>query len=107
MQKLSMTCVDDSLGEAVGVFEEREIWAQLCADVWMQLVWNIWHTIYVFGSKFVFSYLLMSFLLFSLELVVRSHEVKDEGYQIEHDGKLITVFSAPNYCDQVLKLACM
>ncbi|MBA0570080.1 hypothetical protein Golob_003767 [Gossypium lobatum] len=36
----------------------------------------------------------------NLDLVVRSHEVKDEGYEIEHDGKLITVFSAPNYCDQ-------
>ncbi|KAL9258492.1 Serine/threonine-protein phosphatase 5-like protein [Drosera capensis] len=36
-----------------------------------------------------------------LDLVVRSHEVKDEGYQIEHDGNLITVFSAPNYCDQM------
>eukprot|EP01094_Clydonella_sp_ATCC50884_P001347 TRINITY_DN11007_c0_g2_i1.p1 TRINITY_DN11007_c0_g2~~TRINITY_DN11007_c0_g2_i1.p1 ORF type:complete len:493 (+),score=179.80 TRINITY_DN11007_c0_g2_i1:338-1816(+) len=36
-----------------------------------------------------------------LELVVRSHEVRDEGYSVEHDGKLITIFSAPNYCDQV------
>ncbi|KAA8525026.1 hypothetical protein F0562_011336 [Nyssa sinensis] len=37
----------------------------------------------------------------NLDLVVRSHEVKDEGYEIEHNGKLITVFSAPNYCDQM------
>lgn len=36
-----------------------------------------------------------------LSLVVRSHEVKDEGYVVEHDGKCITVFSAPNYCDQI------
>eukprot|EP00758_Cryptobia_borreli_P012311 Tbor_TRINITY_DN5733_c4_g2::TRINITY_DN5733_c4_g2_i3::g.19892::m.19892/K04460/PPP5C; serine/threonine-protein phosphatase 5 len=36
-----------------------------------------------------------------LSLVVRSHEVKDDGYVVEHDGKCITVFSAPNYCDQI------
>jgi len=35
----------------------------------------------------------------NLELLVRSHEVKDEGYLVEHGGKCITVFSAPNYCD--------
>lgn len=35
----------------------------------------------------------------NLDLLVRSHEVKEEGYLIEHDGKTITVFSAPNYCD--------
>lgn len=34
-----------------------------------------------------------------LELVVRSHEVKEEGYEVAHGGKLVTVFSAPNYCD--------
>lgn len=36
-----------------------------------------------------------------LSLVVRSHEVKDEGYVVEHGGKCITIFSAPNYCDQM------
>jgi len=37
----------------------------------------------------------------NLDLLVRSHEVKEEGYQVEADGKLITIFSAPNYCDSV------
>ncbi|KAF6250888.1 phosphatase 5-like protein [Scenedesmus sp. NREL 46B-D3] len=36
-----------------------------------------------------------------LELVVRSHEVKEEGYEVAHNGLLVTVFSAPNYCDQM------
>lgn len=35
----------------------------------------------------------------NLDLLVRSHEVKEEGYLVEHSGKTITVFSAPNYCD--------
>jgi serine/threonine-protein phosphatase 5 len=35
----------------------------------------------------------------NLTLLVRSHEVKEEGYLVEHGGKTITVFSAPNYCD--------
>lgn len=37
----------------------------------------------------------------NLKLVVRSHECKPDGYQVLHEGKCITVFSAPNYCDQM------
>ncbi|CAG9466709.1 unnamed protein product [Pedinophyceae sp. YPF-701] len=36
-----------------------------------------------------------------LKLLVRSHEVKEDGYEIAHDGYCVTVFSAPNYCDQM------
>ncbi|KNZ72930.1 Serine/threonine-protein phosphatase T [Termitomyces sp. J132] len=32
--------------------------------------------------------------------VIRSHEVRQDGYQIEHNGLCTTVFSAPNYVDQ-------
>jgi len=40
-----------------------------------------------------------------LAAVIRSHEVRMDGYEVEHDGKLITVFSAPNYWyDPPLKL---
>ncbi|KUL88118.1 hypothetical protein ZTR_04010 [Talaromyces verruculosus] len=34
-----------------------------------------------------------------LEAVIRSHEVRMGGYEVEHDGRCITVFSAPKYCD--------
>jgi len=37
----------------------------------------------------------------NLSLIVRSHEVQEEGYKVLHDGKLITIFSAPNYVDQM------
>jgi len=36
-----------------------------------------------------------------LELLIRSHQVKDQGYAVEHNGKCITVFSAPNYMGKV------
>lgn len=37
----------------------------------------------------------------NLTLLVRSHEVKPQGYEYQAGGKVLTVFSAPNYCDQM------
>mmetsp|Transcript_82417 Transcript_82417/g.123691 ORF Transcript_82417/g.123691 Transcript_82417/m.123691 type:complete len:176 (+) Transcript_82417:923-1450(+) len=36
-----------------------------------------------------------------LELLVRSHEMKENGYEVEANGRVVTIFSAPNYCDQM------
>ncbi|KAI0958829.1 hypothetical protein AcV7_004535 [Taiwanofungus camphoratus] len=32
--------------------------------------------------------------------IIRSHEVRQDGYAVEHNGLCTTVFSAPNYVDQ-------
>jgi len=36
-----------------------------------------------------------------LDYLVRSHEMKEEGYEVEANGRVITIFSAPKYCDQM------
>ena len=36
-----------------------------------------------------------------LQMLIRSHEVRANGYSIEHDGLCVTVFSAPNYVGTV------
>jgi len=40
-----------------------------------------------------------------LSLVVRSHDVRHEGFEVEHDSRLVTVFSAPAYCGMANKAA--
>lgn len=37
----------------------------------------------------------------SLSLLVRSHEVQMRGFLVQHDNRVVTIFSAPNYCGVV------
>eukprot|EP01086_Lenisia_limosa_P013130 TRINITY_DN41976_c0_g1_i1.p1 TRINITY_DN41976_c0_g1~~TRINITY_DN41976_c0_g1_i1.p1 ORF type:complete len:463 (+),score=132.35 TRINITY_DN41976_c0_g1_i1:101-1390(+) len=36
-----------------------------------------------------------------LKMVIRSHQQEEQGYLYNHNKKCLTVFSAPNYCDQM------
>lgn len=49
-----------------------------------------------FGPDVVRSFLGMH----DLDLVVRAHQVVEDGYEFFADRKLVTIFSAPNYCGE-------
>ena len=55
----------------------------------------------VFGTGLVDKFLQMN----NMNFVVRAHQLIMEGYKIHFNGKLFTVWSAPNYCYRCNNLA--
>lgn len=51
---------------------------------------------YCFGKKHVDHFL----STFNMDLIVRGHMVVEDGYEFFNKRKLVTVFSAPNYCGE-------
>eukprot|EP00980_Cylindrotheca_fusiformis_P022447 scaffold9308_cov115-Cylindrotheca_fusiformis.AAC.10 len=51
---------------------------------------------YLFGKDILNKFLEKN----DYELVVRGHQVVEDGYQFFNDRKLVTLFSAPNYCGE-------
>jgi serine/threonine-protein phosphatase PP1 catalytic subunit len=51
---------------------------------------------YVFGEDVVRKFLEKN----DLDLICRAHQVVEDGYQFFAKRKLVTVFSAPNYCGE-------
>jgi serine/threonine-protein phosphatase PP1 catalytic subunit len=51
---------------------------------------------FVFGADVVASFLQE----FDLDLLVRAHQVVEDGYEFFAGRRLVTLFSAPNYCGE-------
>ena len=54
------------------------------------------------GVSYIFSETVVKKLVkkFGIDLIVRGHQIMDDGYSFFADRKLITIFSAPLYCGE-------
>ncbi len=58
---------------------------------------------YTFGRDILNSFLKSQ----DLDLICRAHQVVEDGYEFFNNKKLVTIFSAPNYCGEFQNSAAM
>ena len=51
---------------------------------------------FIFGEKIVQNFNRSN----DIDLIIRAHQVIDDGYEFFSDKRLVTIFSAPNYCGE-------
>lgn len=51
---------------------------------------------FIFGEKIVGDFNRKN----DLDLIIRAHQVVDDGYEFFANRQLVTIFSAPNYCGE-------
>lgn len=51
---------------------------------------------YTFGHDIISEFLQK----YDLDLICRAHQVVEDGYEFQAERKLVTIFSAPNYCGE-------
>jgi serine/threonine-protein phosphatase PP1 catalytic subunit len=51
---------------------------------------------YTFGEDIITDFLERH----ELSMICRAHQVVEDGYEFQADRKLVTIFSAPNYCGE-------
>ena len=56
---------------------------------------------YIFGKKPVDEFCHIN----NLTLIARAHQLVMQGYEYHFDNKLVTVWSAPNYCSRCENIA--
>lgn len=53
-------------------------------------------TSFIFNEKVVKEFLIQH----DIDLIVRGHQVVEDGFEFFADKRLVTIFSAPNYCNE-------
>jgi hypothetical protein len=93
---------DNGLELLVRSHEVSEVHCCMCSVVQLHLAG--WASCWLHLTAAVFCKTSCSILQHhvpALRSIVFYLQVKEEGYEVAHNGLLVTVFSAPNYCDQM------